>query len=86
MGKHRTEATEVTEGDWGYRPENFIGNALASEREKSAIGESIAQRPQRSQRGIGVTGQKILSVTPWLPGEKQAQRGKVRRIRNERVE
>jgi hypothetical protein len=31
--------------------------------------ESIAQRTRRSQRGIGVGGQKSLSEPRWLPCE-----------------
>jgi hypothetical protein len=50
-GKHRTEVTEVTEGDWPV-----AGCSLATPvapGEKHTQGESIAQRSRRSQRGDG---------------------------------
>jgi hypothetical protein len=58
-GKHRTEVTEVTEGDRGFVGESSSGDEAASVREL-AQGESIARRSQRSQRGIGVLWAEVL--------------------------
>ena len=59
-GKHRTEVTEVTEGDWGRRGKLWPGTSSARVRESREEGESIAQRSRRSQRGIAV-GRETLA-------------------------
>jgi hypothetical protein len=60
-GKHRTEVTEVTEGDWGGRRIDWVA-LVASVREHTNR-ESIAQWSRRSQRGIGVGRQIRLGGT-----------------------
>ena len=49
-GKHRTEVTEVTEGELGMAGKGFGGHGGFRAR-TARIGESIAQRSRRSQRG-----------------------------------
>jgi hypothetical protein len=52
-----------------------IGNTVASGRETSATGK---HRTGATEGGFGLVPRVILSLTPWLPGEKQAQWGKHR--------
>jgi hypothetical protein len=76
-GKHRTEVTEATEGDWGWWTRELGWTALASVREY-APGESIAQRSRRPQRGLGLVDERawVDSVgfrAGYAPGESIAQ-------------
>ena len=73
-GKHRTEATEVTEGDWDWWRKRF-GEHRSFRCENHAKGESIARRPQRSQRGIGIGGESA-SVNTGASGARTTRRGK----------
>ena len=54
-GKHRTEAAEVTEGDW-ERWRKLVSERWSFRWRDRANGESIARRPQRSRRGLGAVG------------------------------
>jgi hypothetical protein len=45
-GKHRTEVTEVTEGDWRFDGATLLVDSMASGRERSAPGKA-------SHRGHG---------------------------------
>jgi hypothetical protein len=71
-GKHRTEVTEVTEGGTGVVDERVWWTSVADGRETRGL-ESIARRLRRSQRGIGVMGER-LSVDTGALGEKHAKR------------
>jgi hypothetical protein len=78
-GKHSTEVTEVTEGDW-VGGQMHLGEDCWLTCGKHAKGESIAQRSRRPQRGIGVGGQMHLGEDRWLtcantPKGKASHRG-----------
>src|ERR1700761_7646043 len=49
---------------------------MASGRERTRKRESIAQRPQRSQRGIEAWRRKAFWWTAWLLGGKGREKGK----------
>ena len=75
-GKHRTEATEVTEGELGLVAKNSAVKHRGFRCEYHTNPESIAQRPQRSQRGIGIGGQKLFREHPELPVRRTQGIGK----------
>ena len=60
--EHRTEVTEVTEGDSGG--DSLFVDAGGFWRELCESGESIAQRSRRSQRGDSDWDIRFL----WTPG------------------
>ena len=57
--------------------ESTLLGGLASCARKTRIGESIARRPRRPRRGIGLVT-KVFAVADWLTCEKDANRGKHR--------
>jgi intein/homing endonuclease len=71
-GKHRTEAMEVTEEKLRLGGKLLAATARPAG-EKWAQGESIAQRPWRSQRGGLRVGAKLLAGMRRAAGEKWAQ-------------
>ena len=70
-GKHRTEVTEATEGkgDWGQRAFGGHRGFCAS---TGRVLQSIAQRSQRPQRGMGI-GAKGLSVDTGAFGREPGE-------------
>ena len=73
-GKHRTEVTEVTEGGLGLCDEAFGGHRGFWAR-TTRIGESIAQRSRRSQRGDWV-GRRDALVDTVASGRETRELGK----------
>jgi hypothetical protein len=71
-GKHRTEVTEVTEGDLRFDGATLFGGQISFWAGKTHVGQSIAQR---SQRGIGVGGRNAFWWTDWLLGGKDPHQG-----------
>jgi len=78
MGKHRTEATEVTEGDLVGAQSNSIGNTVASGRRNKRNGEASHRGHRGHRGGIWVGSQSNSMVTPWLPGGEISATGKHR--------
>ena len=77
-GKRRTEATEVTEGGFGMGAQRILSvTPWLPAGETSAMGESIAQRPQRSQRGdLGLVARNSIGDTAACWARNKRQSGK----------
>jgi hypothetical protein len=58
--KHRTEVSEVTEGEWELMAESFLVKAVASVRELREWGKHRTEVTEVTEGGIGVDGRKIF--------------------------